>query len=453
MSDTAILDPVASEASWDDQVAAISEALHEPAWLRELRLEALERARTLPWPSSREEAWRRTPEERLPREFAAAELGASTRSAALTGFLSEERAGLLEHQDVSTTAAELSEAARADGVLLLPLAQAAREHEALVRPNLYATLPPDYDRYTALAGALWTQGLFCYVPRGVRVEGALLHLISKSASARSLFSHSLIVAEPLAEVSLIEAAASDAGGERSLVLHNLELIAREGAQLQVGAIQRWADDVSVLGTCRGRVERDANLQYVTASFGADLDKQRIEVDLVEPGANADLRGVFVGHGAQHFEHITRQNHNGPGGTSDLLIRGALGDTARAVQYGVIRIQPEGQKTAAHQTMRNLLLSSGAGADPIPVLEIEADDVACSHAAAVGPVDREHLFYLQSRGIPEPEAERMVVRGFLSEVVDEIPNAHVRSVVDTLVDEALASVAINTTTNNGADGAQ
>ena len=153
----------------------------------------------------------------------------------------------------------------------------------------------------------------------------------------------------------------------------------------------------------------------------------------QSGGFAEIRGLFVGDGKQHIEHVTRQHHKGVGATSDLLIRGVLTDESQAVQYGLIRIEPEGQKTNAHQTMRNLLLDDGAGADPIPMLEIEADDVKCSHAAAVGPVDPDQLFYLQARGIPPKVAERLVVRGFLSEIADGVPDEHMRDVIDELVE--------------------
>ena len=203
--------------------------------------------------------------------------------------------------------------------------------------------------------------------------------------------------------------------------------------MQLARIQQWDLSTNAFLTARARLGRDANLLLASVDFGARLSKERLEIDLSGSGSHADLLGLFVGRGAQHIEHNTRQNHSGVGGSSDLLIKGALDDQAAAVQYGVIKILPEGQKTAGFQTMRNLLLSEGASADPIPVLEIEADDVQCSHAAAVGPVDPDHIFYLQSRGIPPEPAERMVVQGFLEIVAQRLPDQHLREAVAHLIE--------------------
>ena len=201
-------------------------------------------------------------------------------------------------------------------------------------------------------------------------------------------------------------------------------------------LQHWGHDVNAFVTQRLRTARDARVFSASVAFGGRLSRERIVLDAAEDGISADLVGLFVGTGDQHIEYDTRQDHTAVGGRSDLQIKGALDDRASAVQYGVVAISPEGQKTSGHQTMRNLLLSSGAGADPIPVLEIEADDVQCSHAAAVGPVDPEHIFYLQSRGIPPEEAERMVVQGFLDVVTQRLPDEDLRHAVDDLVHERL-----------------
>ena len=275
------------------------------------------------------------------------------------------------------------------------------------------------------------------MPRGVVVDESLFYLVTQDTSAGDHWHYTLVVAERESEISLIDGGDADDRrvdlDEAPLIHASVELIAEAGAQLQFASVQRWHRQTAALSTTRGRVGRDASIRVTTAAFGADLDKQRIDMDMSHDGGFAEIRGLFVGDGKQHIEHVTRQHHQGVGATSDLLIRGVLTDESQAVQYGLIRIEPEGQKTSAHQTMRNLLLDDGAGADPIPMLEIEADDVKCSHAAAVGPVDPDQLFYLQARGIPPKVAERMVVRGFLAEIADGVPDEHMREVIDELVE--------------------
>jgi len=435
-----------------ERVEALSAALDEPGWLRGWRQAALQRALETPWPTGKEETWRRTPAERLPRRLEPAVAAARNGAAPPHLFAPHARSGLLHHHGGPALDRSLSAEAEARGVLLLPLSEAAREHPALLQRWLGRTRAASFDRYGSLGAALWTQGVFCYIPPGVRLEQSIFHLTSQAADGSDLWSYTLVAADRGSAVSVVDAGAGPqggigAGGRTPFVHDAVELIAADAAQLQFASVQRWSRDTAALTTAVGEVGRDAAIRYTSVSMGADLDKQRIDLELGQPGGRAELRGVFVGRGRQHIEHITRQHHSGANATSDLLVRGVLTDQSHAVQYGVIRIEPQGQQTAAFQTMRNLLLDAGAGADPIPVLEIEADDVKCSHAAAVGPVSPDQLFYLSARGIPPVIAERMVVRGFLAEIVDGIADQHLREVIDELIE---AELQLETTEATGAE---
>ena len=426
-----------------EQVAALSRSMAEPDWLLAFRLASLEQALGMDWWTGQEESWRRTPRERLPRRARVTDFRSSPHSAngrAISVpqhvFAPHAHSGLIHKYHGDLVAADIAERAKADGVIVKPLSEAALEHATLVQQWIGAVGPP-LDRYDAFGRALWTQGVFIYVPRGVVVDESLFYLVTQDTSAGDHWHYTLVVAERESQISLIDGGDADDRrielDEAPLIHASVELIAEDGAQLQFASVQRWHRQTAVLSTTRGRVGRDASIRVTTAAFGADLDKQRIDIDMSQNGGFAEIRGLFVGDGKQHIEHVTRQHHKGVGASSDLLIRGVLTDESQAVQYGLIRIEPEGQKTNAHQTMRNLLLDDGAGADPIPMLEIEADDVKCSHAAAVGPVDPDQLFYLQARGIPPKVAERMVVRGFLAEIADGVPDEHMREVIDELVE--------------------
>ena len=422
------------------QVAALSRAKAEPDWLLAFRLASLEQALSMEWWTGSEESWRRTPRDRLPRRARVGAVHAAVNGRGAStpphAFAPHAHAGLVHQYDGRVVAADLDPQAAERGVIVKPLAVAAREHAELAQRWLGAVGPP-LDRYDAFGRALWTQGVFVYAPPGAAVDESLFYLVTQDAAAGDHWHYTLVVAEREAQLSLIDAGDADdrraALDEAPLIHASVELIAEDGAQLQFASVQRWHRQSAAISTMRGRVGRDASIRVTTAAFGADLDKQRIDMDMSQRGGEADIRGLFVGDGQQHIEHVTRQHHKGPGAASDLLIRGVLTDDSQAVQYGLIRIEPEGQQTSAHQTMRNLLIDDGAGADPIPMLEIEADDVKCSHAAAVGPVDRDQLFYLQARGIPPRVAERMVVRGFLAEIADGVPDEHMRDVIDELVE--------------------
>ncbi|MCY3922232.1 MAG: Fe-S cluster assembly protein SufD [Chloroflexota bacterium] len=426
------------------QVTALSRSNREPDWLLAFRLASLEQALSMEWWTGQEESWRRTPRERLPRRARVGQVrgpadGSANGTAAIAPshvFTPDAHSGLVQQYDGRLVASDLEEQAATDGVIIMPLSTAAREHPTLIQEWLGAVGPPQ-DRYDAYGRALWTQGVFVYAPRGVVVNESLFYLVTQDATAGDHWHYTLVVAERESQLSLIDGGDADDRrvelDETPLLHASVELIAEDGSNLRFASVQRWHRQTAAISTTRARVGRDASVHVTTAAFGADLDKQRIDMDFSQSGGYGEIRGLFVGDGKQHIEHVTRQHHQGVGATSDLLIRGVLTDESQAVQYGLIRIEPEGQQTNAHQTMRNLLLDDGAGADPIPMLEIEADDVKCSHAAAVGPVDPDQLFYLQARGIPPRVAERMVVRGFLSEIADGVPDEHMRDVIDELVE--------------------
>ncbi|MXX32981.1 MAG: Fe-S cluster assembly protein SufD [Chloroflexi bacterium] len=435
--------PSESEIKPDElrgQVEALSRSKGEPDWLVAFRLASLEQALGMNWWTGQEESWRRTPRERLPRRARVGRVAGGSNGTPVSVpshvFAPDAHAGMVHQIDGRVAASDLADQARAQGVIIKPLSAAAREHPGLIQEWLGSVGPPS-DRYDAFGRALWTQGVFVYAPPGAVIDESLFYLITQDVEQGDHWHYTLVVAERESQLSLIDGGDADDRraelGEAPLIHASVELIAEAGANLQFASVQRWHRQTAAISTTRGRVGRDATIRVTTAAFGADLDKQRIDMDMSQNGGYADIRGLFVGDGKQHIEHVTRQYHNGVGATSDLLIRGVLTDESQAVQYGLIRITPEGQKTNAHQTMRNLLLDDGAGADPIPMLEIEADDVKCSHAAAVGPVDPDQLFYLQARGIPPKVAERMVVRGFLAEIADGVPDEHMRDVIDELVE--------------------
>jgi len=429
-------------AEW---VEAVSAQYDEPVWLRDARLAALQQYNALSWPSGQEETWRRTPLEGLPLEsWRMAMVGGLPAVAA--GLIGSERAGLLSHHDKG--ASELAEKAAKRGVIFAPLSQAAREHEALVRTHLGSLVNPDlaavgHARLVALSAALWTQGLFCYVPKDVAIEQPLYHLMTKTGEAAGLFTHTLIVAEAGSQCTLVEVGASDpipGADEASLVQRTIEVVAGDGSRVDLMQVNRWGDDVVAFASAGGKLGRGSQATWGSAVFGGRLHKEQVSFEIGSDGSHFDLLGVFVGTGSQHIEHITHQLHDTEGGSSELIIKGALDGDSRAVQYGTIHITPAGQRTAAQQTMRNLLLSDGASADPIPILEIEADDVKCAHAAAVGPVDPEQRFYLESRGIDPASAERLIVQGFLTAAVDRLPDAHTREVITDLVNRHLGGGA-------------
>ncbi|NLG60872.1 MAG: Fe-S cluster assembly protein SufD, partial [Candidatus Cloacimonetes bacterium] len=230
----------------------------------------------------------------------------------------------------------------------------------------------------------------------------------------------LIVAEDASSFGFVEEMVSPDMEGTTFVNGVVEIIAATSANVQYVAMQQWGKGVKHLSTQRTVAARDANLDSLIVNLGADVARVDLAASLEGPGSRSDMLGLYFAKGNQHFDHNTRQDHRVPHAQSDLLYKGALDDAAHAVFRGIIKVFPKAQRTDAYQTNRNLLLSKDANSTSLPNLEIEADDVRCSHAATVGQLDEEELFYIMSRGIPRNIAERLVVFGFFGEVLERLP---------------------------------
>ena len=240
-----------------------------------------------------------------------------------------------------------------------------------------------------------------------------------------MFGRTLVVAEAFSQVALVDELASEDYDTKTYSNGATEIISGEGAKVTYVAVQRFGRGVIHLTTDRLISGRDAKITTLYVALGSDVTRADIQCRLNAPGAHVDMLGLYIAEGTQHFDHETLQDHIAPHASSNLLFKGALMDRGRSVFRGLIRVHPKAQRTDAYQTNRNLILSPGARADSLPNLEIAADDVRCSHAATVGQLDQEEIFYLQSRGISRIEAMRLVIFGFFGEVLDQLDLDDVR----------------------------
>jgi len=325
------------------------------------------------------------------------------------------------------------------GVMFTDLDGAAESHADLVERNLHTLVPTDRTKFTALHGAFRTGGTFLYIPRDVRVELPLQTLTYLDADGAATFPHTLLIAGEGADVTFIDRFASPAL-DRALSDAIVEIVVGDGAHVRYVSIQEWGSGVTHLGIQRARVGRDAEFRSLAIGFGASLARAEAETVLAGAGGFSEMLGVFFADGTQHFDHRSVQDHVAPNCSSDLLYKGALRDASRAVYSGWVHVRPSAQKTDAMQTSRNIVLSEHAKADAIPNLEIEANDVRCGHAASVGPVDEETVFYLESRGISRAQAERLIVTGFFQEVLDRVRLDEVRHNAELAIQEELGEPA-------------
>ena len=268
--------------------------------------------------------------------------------------------------------------------------------------------------------AFWAGGALLYVPKGVKIEAPLFSLIGLAGDGRVDLSHTLVVLEEGAEATLVREMAGREGGQQpSLHVGAVEVFLAQNARLRLVNIQNWDETTWHFSRERAFVGRDASLQWTIGALGSRLSKVNQEVALTGPGASAQVNGVMFTSGRQHLAYFTRQDHIAPHTTSDLLYRGGLKDRSRIVWKGMIRVEREAQRTDAYQKNDNLVLSESARADSIPGLEIEANDVRCTHGATAGRVDEDMIFYAQARGIPREAAIRLIVEGFFADVYDRI----------------------------------
>jgi Fe-S cluster assembly protein SufD len=370
------------------------------------RSDLVERYRSLPLPSTKDEPWRFTDLRGFdPDAFTAAGEGVAPER-----MLDIEVAGLAT---VTETSIEIERVP--EGVTFEPLGDHPRLHE-LVGWN---------EKFAAHNAAMWKNGLLVVVPRGVELEHPLYVRIANSVDDGSLFWRLLVVAEEGARFSLIEEYASARADVRGYTNAAVELFVEQAAKLEYVSLQNLSRETWHFATHHARVERDAELDWVAGGFGSKRGKTRIQNDLTGPGATSRVTGAYFADGSQHLDYDTFQEHAAPNTESDFAFKGALRETASAVWRGMIRVEPNAQKTNAYQENRNLLLSAEAHADSIPGLEIMANDVRCTHGATLGRVNREELFYLMTRGLSRAEAERLIVRGFFQDILDRIDLLPVR----------------------------
>jgi Fe-S cluster assembly protein SufD len=404
---------------------AFLEARDEPDWLRQRRREAFAAFQALPWQSARDEEWRRTDIRALKLDtFAPAEPAAPAAAEVAAvdplwqRLTASYGAGIAQVNGAAIRTADL---ASPGGALLIDLGKAVREHpELLKRYLLTEAVAPSTDAFAALHGAFWTGGTLLYVPRGVKLEAPLFSLVALAGAGRVEMEHTLIVLEEGAEATLVrETTGCGRGDAPALHAGAVEIFVGRGARLRFVNLQNWDLGTWHFSRERAIVGPDGTLQWTVGALGSRLSKVNQEVALAGPGAAAQVNGVMFTTGRQHLAYFTRQDHQAPHTTSDLLYKGGLKGRSRIVWKGMIRVEKDAQRTDAYQKNDNLVLSEAARADSIPGLEIEANDVRCTHGATAGRVDDDMIFYARSRGVGRGEAVRLIVEGFFANVYDRI----------------------------------
>lgn len=417
-------------------IETISRNKGEPEWVRQKRLHAWQTYLETPLPSAGDEAWRRTSLAGLDLEGFVAYHQPGGDTPAVAGE-ADGSAGLLVQRDSAVVHRRLEPDLAARGLVFTDLETAAREHPEVFRRHFMTELVPvGESKFTALHAALWSGGAFLYVPDGVEVAAPLRYAVEAVQPHLGLFNHVLIIAGAGSRVTLLETAASADPYHRALHCGVVEVVAGPGARVRFGNVQRWGGDVHSFTVRRAALAAGAAMEWFGGEFGGRL--ARAETLTLHQGEGARSRAVvaYFGAGRQHLDVGAGAIHVAPNTESEIVARGVVGGEARAVYRGLGHIHKGARRARMRQSQRALLLSREARSDAIPSLLIDEKDVQAGHAAAAGPVDREMVFYLMSRGIPEAKARRMLVHGFLQPLLDELPLPDLHQALTAEVDGKL-----------------
>ena len=442
---TAVLEEVTQtpENNSDIVSAPHGRANDMPGWVRQQREQGWREFSALPAPTRKDQAWRFSNVGALdlsPYRLSSAsseddQAEILERSVALNGNAGR----LIFANDQLLERDALPESLRKAGVIFQPLERALVEHEDLVRKHFMAQAAVlGSVKFAALHRAHVRAGAFIYVPPGVELELPIeiFHWLSNANTA--VFPHLLLVADEMSKITVIEHFRSLEKTARGFACGVNDLIAGRGATVKYVCAQRWNENVTALQINATTVERDASAMSLNLHVGSAYSRFESLSRLIGEGARSDLLAVAIAHEKQEFDARTLQDHVAPHTASDLLYKNALTDRARTTFGGLIRVEPHAHFTDAYQKVRNLLLSDDAEANSMPGLEILADNVRCTHGATSGQIDEEELFYLRTRGIPTKTAHRLIVTGFLSEVIERLDQPAIGAHLHRLIEEKFQS---------------
>jgi len=346
-----------------------------------------------------------------------------------------EPVNLVVQRDSGVVWNHLSEELAQQGVIFTDLETAVREHGDLVRSHFMTAVKADENRLTALHAALWNGGVFLYVPRNVEVKVPLQAIFISEDPDATFAPHVLIVADANSSVVYVDNYLSEDGKE---FVHNgvVEVIAKPGARVQFATVNNLGKGSTGITYRRALLDRDARIEWIIGELNSGNAIADTYSLLQGSGASSDAKVISVGTGDQKLNLTTRANHFGKSTPSDMITRAVMKDEATAIINGITKIEKGATGANGQQTERVLMLSAKARGDANPILLIDEDDVKAGHAASVGQVNPEHLYYLMSRGIPKAEAHKLIVYGFLAPVIHEIPLENVKQQLQALVERKL-----------------
>lgn len=399
-----------------DTITQTAKTIGDPAWLIGAREKAWERYVSLPYPTRKEELWKYTDLSRV--------------------NWGKYSVGNSEEVVVNPLSAE----AKAKGVIFCTLNEALKTQPELVKNYLGRAKDTINGKFAVENLALTDRGLFCFVPKGVKITTPIHGEYRSTKDGATLFPRTVVVLEEGSEAIFFDHFTSPnvQGSPIGYSNARVELYVGKNARLHYLQLQNWHAGMLHLLEQHAELDRDAYVSATTITLGANIAKSTIGAILKAPGAVSYLFGLGYADTHQQFDHHTMQMHLAPSTTSDLLYKMAVDDQARSTYTGTITMTPAAQKADAYQSNKNILLSKEARANTVPQLEILANDVRCTHGASVGTVEDEQLYYLESRGLSHDVARDMVVHGFFEDLIGKLPEDSLKVAVRRAVNNKLGT---------------
>src|SRR6266403_3256785 len=419
-----------------------SELREFPDWFHDQQREAWQQFEELPTPTRKDQAWRFSNVALLdlaPFKISPP-LSEDDRKNVLkySRGLDKYAARLIFANDQLIQRDVVSEDLKRRGVIFQPLERAMMEHADLFRKYFMSTEATlGSAKFAALHKAFVSTGTFLFVPRGLEIQDPIEIFHWLRHDKMSIFPHLLLVTDELAKVTVIEHFRSCDHRAAGFACGVNDLIAGPGAKVTYVCAQNWAENVVALQMNSTTVDHDASATSLNLHLGGRYSRFESLSRLIGEGGRSDLLAVSVADGEQEFDARTLQDHVSPHTASDLLYKNALDDRARCTFGGLIRVEPHAHFTDAYQKVRNLLLSDDSEANSMPGLEIMADNVRCTHGATSGQINEDEMFYLHSRGIPTKVAQRLIVTGFLNEVIQRLDQPSIADHLRGLIDQKFA----------------
>ena len=414
----------------------LSSGKGEPAWLTSQRGEAAELSAGLEWPKpekTRIDRWNLTA---FGQHAQQEEISSENDLPEQARTLVSGAQALLVQRGSGTVLRRLPQELKDKGVIFTDLETAAVEHPELVQKYLFKAIAKDENKLTALHAALWNGGVFLYVPKNVEVELPLQALFYNDNADVSFAPHILIVADRHSRVTYVDNALTVGGGADAVHHSMVEVFVEAGAHVDFASIHQLGENVVDMTIRRAVLENDARIQWVIG----DLNDGNVLSDTLSVlkgnGSSSDAAVVSIGAGSQRMSLTTQAKHFGLNSDSNMVTRAVMRDEATAIINGITKIEKGATKANGVQTEKVLMLSPKSRGDANPILLIDEDDVTAGHAASVGQVNPEQVYYLMSRGISKQDAERLIIYGFLAPVVTEIPIDAVREQLQQLLERKL-----------------